>query len=134
MERVMARPEFSDASRELMELVIDGRVGSYIREPAKLLTLKYLAQQSGLPTLARFIQEGRILEVASLVAQIQSGDFVLRGLADVGRLIDAFRLVDETWRAGNQFLGWIGGRIKAPQIIVPAGFPVEALVVESPAG
>src|SRR5690606_34295692 len=90
--------------------------------------LRYLADQSGLPTLARFLQDGKILQVASLIAQIQSGTFVLRGLADAKALLDAFRLMDETWRAGKQLLGWLAGRIKAPQIVVPAGFPVEAVV------
>jgi hypothetical protein len=130
IEKVFAKPEHSDASRELFELVVTGRIGDLFRYPARALKLRYLADQSGLPTLARYLQDGKIFQLASLIAEIQTGVFVLRSLTDARRLYDAFRLMDETWRAGAQLLDWLGGRIKAPQIVVPAGFPVDAVVAE----
>jgi hypothetical protein len=130
LDKLMSRPENSDAIRELFELVIHGNVGEMFRHPEKALRLRYVADHSGMPTLARYLQDGRIFQLASLVAEIQTGAFVLHGIADVGHLMDAFRLVDDTWKAGNQLLTWAYGRVKAPQIVVPAGFPVEAVVAD----
>jgi hypothetical protein len=130
VERIFSRPEHSEATKELFGLVVKGEVGDMVRDPRRALKLRYLAEQSGLPVLVRFLQDGKLFRVASLIADIQNGAFVLKGLADARRLLDAYRLMDETWRAGGQLLGWLGGRLKAPQIVVPAGFPVEAVVGE----
>jgi hypothetical protein len=132
VEKVFARPEHSDAVKELFSLVVRGEVGEMVREPKRALRLRYLADQSGLPILARFLQDGKLFRVASRIADIQNGAFVLRTLSDARRLLDAYRLMDETWRAGGELLGWLGGRIKAPQIVAPAGFPLEATVSEGP--
>ncbi|HSI73247.1 MAG TPA: hypothetical protein VK934_08715 [Fimbriimonas sp.] len=126
--QVFARPEHSEAAREFFGLIVRGEIGRMVREPKKALKLRYLAEQSGLPILARFLQDGTIFRVAALIADIQSGNFILHGLADARKLLDAYRLMDEAWRAGDQLLDWLGGRIKAPQIVVPAGFPVDAIV------
>ncbi len=131
VERIFARPEHSDAAKELFGLVVRGEVGDMVREPRKALQLKYLAEQSGLPILARFLQNGTIFRVASLIADIQNGKFVLKTLSDARKLLDAYRLMDETWKAGSQLVSWLGGRMQAPQILVPAGFPVDAVVSES---
>jgi hypothetical protein len=132
VERIFARPEHSDAAKELFGLVVRGEVGEIFREPKKALKLRYLAEQSGLPVLARFLQTGQIFRVASLIADIQNGQFVLKTLADARRLLDAYRLMDETWKAGSQLVSWLGGRLKAPQIVVPAGFPIDAIVADAP--
>ncbi|MEZ0327632.1 MAG: hypothetical protein ACAH95_17175 [Fimbriimonas sp.] len=134
VERIFARPEHSDAAKELFGLVVRGEVGDMIREPKKALQLRYLAEQSGLPVLARFLQNGSIFRVASLIADIQNGQFILRSLGDARRLLDAYRLMDETWKAGSQLVSWLGGRLKAPQILVPAGFPVDAVVSDTEPG
>jgi hypothetical protein len=131
VQEIFARPEHSDATKELFSLVVRGEIGEMIREPKKALKLKYLAEQSGLPALARFLQNGTIFRVASLISDIQNGKVILRTLSDARRLLDAYRLMDETWRAGSQLIGWLGGRLKAPQIVVPAGYPVDAIVSDT---
>jgi hypothetical protein len=128
VEQVFAKPEHSDAVRELFSLIVRGDIGRMVRDPKRALKLRYLAEQSGLPVLARFLQDGTLFKVAALISDIQSGRFILHGLADARKLMDAYRLMDEAWRAGDQLLDWLGGRIKAPQIVVPAGFPVDAVV------
>jgi hypothetical protein len=128
LERAMNMPENSEAVQELMHVVVKGQVDDLIRHPERILKLKYLAQQSGLPTFVRFIQEGKILDVLRTIALIQNGGFVLKGLTDLRRVGDAFRLANEVWGAGAELATWFGRRVTAPQIVVPVGFPVEAVV------
>jgi hypothetical protein len=131
VETIFAKPELNPAVHEFFDLIARGRVGDFLRNPARVLQLDYVARQSGLPHLVRFLQEGRFLEIAQLVVEIQSGNFLLRSFTDVRRWIEAFQLMDEAWKAGNELTSWLTGRIKAPQIIAPAGFPVEAIVSEA---
>ncbi len=127
-ETVFAKPEYRDSTRELFDLIVTGRIGALFRDPSKLLKLKYIAEQSGLPILVSYIQDGRIRALAELISDIQSGNLRKLSLKDAKKLLDAFRLVGETWQAGSQLISWLGGRLSAPQIVVPAGFPVEAVV------
>lgn len=128
--KLVSSPMNSAGVRELTQMAVDGDLGDLLRHPSGILALKYLAERSGLSTFVRFVQEGKVVQVAALLAQLESGSFALHSVADVKSLRDVVELTQEAWRSGAQLTTWMGRHLVPPQIVVPAGFPVEAVVVE----
>lgn len=130
LEQLSRMPRVNPEIRELMGIVFRGEAPSLIQDPVKVLQLEYVARQSGLPNIVRFLQKGRWMDIVHLVADIESGAFAIRSLADLHLLADAYQIVSDTYRAGTELVQWMHGRLLAPQIIVPAGYPVEAVVAQ----
>lgn len=116
------------AVSDFVNLLVRGEIDDLVRNPERLLKLRTFARQSGLRSFVEFLQDGGAIEIIRLIAEIQSGSFAISRLADVRHLVRAFGLVNDAWQAGRQITGWVEGRLKGPQILVPAGFPMTAVV------
>ena len=132
--RDRARNAFSDRSNrdaadQLRKIVVGGQYQDLRNHPDKVLNLRNLATACGMPHLVKFIDAGRIDDVMRTVASIQSGQMKV-SLSSLSAIGDAFSVLSDTWHAGFELFGWIDGRLKAPQIVAPSGFPLEAVVTE----
>jgi len=119
-----------EAVKEFMSLFVNGEATRIASDPMRLLKLRSLAEKSRMPLLVRFIDAGKVLELAHILSDIQSGEFGLRSIGDLKKMASAFGVIHDAWRAGNSLTSWVGGRFKSPQIVVPVGFPLEAVVDE----
>jgi hypothetical protein len=115
---------------DLRHATLKGGFSEPIHHPSELFKLQYFAQRCGFSPAARAVQLAELLALAQAFSDIVSGRFELRTLGDAVRALDVMRLVGDAAKTGHEFGAWVGGRVDPPQIVVPAGFPLEAVVAE----
>ncbi len=125
-----APPVNQEAVEDVFRLLVNGEGDDLIRDPKRIMRLGTFAKQSGLEDFVRFLQAGGPAQLIRLMAELQSGSFAITRLSDVLKFVQVFKLTNDAWRAGSQVSRWMNGRVCAPQILAPAGFPMEAIVAE----
>lgn len=125
-------PNYSAVASDFEDLILRGEYRELVKDPKRVAGLQYFAQQSGLADVVRFIQDGRIADLAQLATWVTGGGFTIRTLADVKHLERAYHLLKDSIQVAARMSHWIGSKMDGAQITVLPGFPVEAVVDDRP--